>query len=70
MLNSRLLGIIGCQELIAAEAKYHPCCYKKCNSFVLVETQDSAEDNAIQPDDCAVSPSFEFIVQYVEHCFT
>ena len=28
--DQRLLGIVGCHELIAAEAHYHPSCYRKC----------------------------------------
>ena len=66
-----LLGVTGCYELVAAEAKYHPSCYQKCKRV----TDDHVKQYGAVPVDVQTNQSasidsttdaFQFITDYIE----
>ena len=58
--NEHLLGIVGCHELVAAEAKYHQSCYRQC----IRGTQEKSPIPVEVAD--PVSEAYRFVVSYIE----
>ena len=69
--DKHLLGLTGCYELVAAEAKYHPSCYQKCKRVTDEHAEQFEAGAAALLDDSAesndsASKAFRFVVDHID----
>ena len=59
--DTRLLGLIGCHEMVAAEAHYHISCYKQCT----IKPTREVNVSEVSVQEAASVKAFDFIVDYI-----
>jgi len=62
--DARLLGLLGCCELVAAEARYHASCYLSC-----CHSQSQKTESMDNYSDCAEDPrskALDFVTNHLE----
>ena len=64
--NEYLLGITGCHELVAVEAKYHRSCYQKCIRVTDEHGKQCVDVTAEVQTDEPTAKAFQFITNYFE----
>jgi len=64
VIPCRLLGIASCYEMVAAEAKYHPSCYRAAVAELQKFNKTVVDDNDAVDD--AYSKEFSDLVVHVQ----